>query len=78
MTDDVLSIISMGGLKCDTPGCNYINEFVPPSDYKNWIDCPCPKCGASLLTKKDYKSFKRMLYFITCINKIGKLLGQYK
>ena len=76
MAENIFNIINMGGLKCDTPGCGYVNEFVPPSDYKNWIDCPCPKCGASLLTKKDYKSFKRLLLFINTVNKVGKIFSK--
>lgn len=77
MAEDTLKIFKMGGLKCDTPGCGYVNEFVPPSDYKNWIDCPCPRCGANLLTKKDYKSFNRLLFFIKAVNKIGKLFPSF-
>lgn len=70
----VIEIKQMGGLKCDNPNCDYVNEFVPPDDYKNWINCLCPKCGENLLTEKDYKSFKRLLFVIKIINKIGKYL----
>ena len=76
MRKDLIEIKQMGGLKCDNPNCDYVNEFVPASDYKNWVNCPCPKCGANLLTQEDYKSHKKLLSMINVINRIGRLLPE--
>ena len=46
------------GLKCDAPGCGYVDErpVLSPANIKALIDTPCPKCGASLLTEADAKA----------------------
>lgn len=71
---DLIEIKKMGGIKCDNPDCDYRDETVKVEDYSNWLDRPCPKCGNNLLTKEDYKSFKKLLSLIKVINKIGRLL----
>ena len=72
--NEIVKIKQIGGIKCDNPNCDYRNESVPVEDYKNWLNKPCPICGSNLLTKKDYKSVKRLLSTIKIINKIGKIL----
>lgn len=57
-----------GGLKCDNPLCDYIDMSIPVSDYKNLVNAPCPKCGANLLTKGDYRAFKIIRGIIRVIN----------
>ena len=71
---DLIEIKQMGGIKCDNPDCDYINNDVPVSDYKNWINRSCPCCGANLLTEADYKSCKTLLTIVNLVNRIGKLL----
>ena len=39
-------------IQCDL--CDYYKEGVEFSEYPEYIDKPCPKCGASLLTQKAY------------------------
>lgn len=53
-------LICVKGLKCDTEGCGYVDEDVEYSDYKNYINKACPKCGYSLLTEFDYNVVKAM------------------
>ena len=72
--NEIVKIKQIGGIKCDNPSCDFRDESVPVEDYKNWLNKPCPICGYNLLTKKDYKSVKRLLSTIKIINKIGKIL----
>lgn len=53
----------LGGLKCDTPHCNYVDPDIPFEDYPKWIGKPCPVCGRSLLTQEDYDAFLSVLLF---------------
>jgi len=47
------------GIKCDV--CDYEDNSVKKEDYKLWLNKPCPKCGANLLTKKDMQTINIML-----------------
>lgn len=40
------------GIKCDS--CPHSEPLVKSSEYKNYLNRPCPICGENLLTKKDY------------------------
>lgn len=42
------------GIKCDNPQCDFKDHTVRIEDYKQWLNWPCPKCGANLLTQADY------------------------
>lgn len=64
-----------GGLKCDKEGCDYINPDINSDDYKNHINAPCPKCGSSLLTQKDFDTIQRALKLEFFTLKILKFLG---
>ena len=46
------------GLKCDAPGCSYLdpNAFLDEA----LIGQPCPLCGANLLTAADFAGIKAM------------------
>lgn len=57
-----------GGLKCDNTDCDYSDMSIPTSKYKEYVNCPCPKCGANLLTKSDYMSFKVINGLVRVIN----------
>lgn len=50
----------VGGIKCDTPHCNYKDMSVKYEDYPDYIGKPCPICGSNLLTQADYDSIKFM------------------
>jgi hypothetical protein len=56
------------GLKCDNPACDYWDESVPVSEYKNSIGKPCPKCGQSLLTQEDYDLFEQVNETVEVLN----------
>ena len=65
MTQDYL-------VQCDTPGCGYTipNPTKDPcEDTKQYINMPCPKCGANLLTQKDYDDAMKFLRGIMWLNK---------
>lgn len=53
--------ITGGGLKCDNPNCDFVDMSIEIEDYDTWVNKPCPKCGANLLTVEDYKAVKMML-----------------
>ena len=59
---------NISGLKCDNPSCDYVNPDIPFEQYEQYVNCPCPKCGQSLLTPQAYKmclAMKSMGNFIT-------------
>ena len=59
--------LTIKGIKCDH--CDYRHEgYIPPEDYKKWLNKPCPKCGANLLTEKDYKITLALLAITRLIN----------
>ena len=44
------------GLKCDNPKCDYIDNNSPDmSQYHNYVNTKCPKCGENLLTYEAYE-----------------------
>mgnify|MGYP001035874038 FL=1 len=65
------SFIQAKGLKCDNPECNYKDMSIEIEDYEKYINYPCPKCGAPLLTLADYKSLK----FLSTITELAGMLG---
>lgn len=40
-------------LKCDEPDCDV--KIACPDYGPQYIDTPCPECGANLLTEKDFE-----------------------
>lgn len=65
----------ISGLKCDNPSCDYSNPDIPFEQYEQFVNCPCPKCGQSLLTPQAYKmcvAMKSMGNFITKLTRGAK------
>lgn len=60
--------LDIKGIKCDK--CDYKDMSVRFEDYKKWLNKPCPKCGANLLTIEDYISTKALIITTNIINKI--------
>jgi predicted RNA-binding Zn-ribbon protein involved in translation (DUF1610 family) len=61
-------------LKCDA--CEWEK---PVTLSREWIDTPCPKCGANLLTEGDYKAGERLINLANMVNRIlGPLFGKEK
>ena len=67
-----------GGLKCDNLGCDFTDMSIPSSKYKEYINCPCPKCGANLLTKADYRTSKIINGLVKVINFICYFIPKKK
>jgi hypothetical protein len=44
------------GIQCDAPGCTYRDDDAVFSE--EWLNKPCPLCGASLLTPEDLAFIK--------------------
>lgn len=40
------------------------------TDYKNWVNAKCPKCGEVLLTEADYKNSLFLLGVVNLANKL--------
>lgn len=64
--------INISGLKCDY--CNYRDDEVQFSEYKNSIGRLCPVCGNNLLTEKEYFSCLRYHKTIDVLNKINNVV----
>ena len=45
------------GLQCDAEGCDWVDKTIPDTDYPKWLNAPCPKCGANVLTQEDYDAY---------------------
>lgn len=61
----------IGGLKCDTPECDYRDDQITLEQYESHINAPCPKCGASLLTPEDYEIVKHTLLVTEFLNSLS-------
>ena len=68
--------ITVGDLtiKCDVPECDWREGGVKPIEADSWLDKPCPKCGANLMTAED---LKRMKDVITMSDVLSELLGDW-
>lgn len=58
------------GLKCDAPDCDYRCNDVTAANYEEWLDKPCPKCGANLLTKEDLALLRAMESTVAWLNEL--------
>lgn len=72
--------MSISGLKCDNPNCDYQDMSVPFEDYEKSINKPCPECGESLLTQEDYDNVVKMVDAMDIVNSfsesdLDKLVG---
>lgn len=65
--------VDIRGIKCDV--CDFKDDTVRLEDYPEWLDEPCPKCGANLLTQADLDSVLRLVRFVNAVNRIP-LLGR--
>ncbi len=61
---------NIGGLKCDAHGCDYRDDDAKFEDYDKYLNAPCPKCGASLLTEADLAAVKAMIAGAEWLNKL--------
>lgn len=49
----------INGIKCDS--CDWDDMSVRYENYKEWLNRPCPECGANLLTRSDYLLCKSLI-----------------
>lgn len=66
--NDKMNLVG-GGLKCDTPSCDFVDMSITIEEYDEWLNAPCPKCGANLLTQEDLDAVK----MIIALSKLVKL-----
>lgn len=62
--------ISVSGIKCDAEGCDYRDDSVTVDTYPEWVDKPCPECGANLLTEADMKFVELMFGVANVVNEL--------
>lgn len=54
---DVITL-HIKGIKCDAVDCDYNNDEAKFEEYDQWLNRPCPKCGANLLTQEALDAVK--------------------
>lgn len=60
--------LKIKGIKCDN--CDYKNENVKFEEYKEWLNRPCPECGANLLTQEDLDVVQTLISLANILNGI--------
>ena len=60
--------MNVGGIKCDNEKCDFKDMSVLFEDYDQWLNKPCPKCGANLLTAQDLFTVKTLMDITGIIN----------
>ena len=74
--------LGIEGIKCDAEGCDYEDmsiawgttpeEILAVND--EYLNKPCPKCGASLLTPEDHAVIKMMVETLPTITDLEDAL----
>lgn len=67
MSDNVLDY-EIAGLKCDNASCDYIDYSVTFDRYPEFLNAPCPMCGANLLTQADLDTTNALVATCKAIN----------
>lgn len=60
-------------LKCDA--CDYVTGNLGRDLTKADIGTPCPKCGADMLTERDFNDFVGQMAAIAFVNKATEMLA---
>jgi hypothetical protein len=71
MRNPLLAVkLGLKGIKCDSPGCGFVeNDTESLSEIiAQYMNMPCPKCGANLLTEADAKSLTKIRRITILIN----------
>lgn len=66
--------VNSGGLKCDTTGCDWRDPNISLTNFASYVDFPCPKCGASVLTQDDYEAVQMVMTLVHEISAIADAL----
>jgi len=77
MTERKAVTIESMGIKCDAPECDYhdANAVFDIDNPEEWLDRPCPKCGASLLTQEDLNTIIASRKMMDAINEMAERMG---
>jgi predicted nucleic acid-binding Zn-ribbon protein len=67
--EENLSVV-ITGIKCDNPVCDFADMGVKFEDYPQWLNKPCPKCGANLLTQEDFDTTNFIMNVAKAINTV--------
>lgn len=62
--------LTVMGLKCDNPTCNYRDDTVKFEDYPILVNKPCPDCGSNLLTQADLDTCLKMRETADLMNRL--------
>lgn len=62
--------VNVSGIQCDNPNCDCIDYNVSVEQYLDYVNKPCPKCGANLLTEQDYQVVQVLLKAQNLISKL--------
>lgn len=54
-------LLKVTGIKCDNESCDYKDDSVTFDQYPDYLNKPCPKCGANLLTQEDLDTAKTLI-----------------
>jgi hypothetical protein len=82
-----MHFIVIKGIRCDKPGCDWFDDTIKVSQYREYINKPCPKCGANLLTQVDFNITMLLLaifdnpiaqLFATVLHLINPKIGKEK
>lgn len=69
---DKIEIIEPNYVKCDADGCNYTEDIPTSNKMTDYINKPCPKCGANLLTYEDYLRYEAAINAVSLINEMSE------
>jgi len=58
----------LNGLKCDK--CDWVDESISLDDLENWVDKPCPECGANVLTSEQLAHLNMILEVADIVNSL--------
>ncbi|MCK9574825.1 MAG: hypothetical protein WC979_02780 [Candidatus Pacearchaeota archaeon] len=68
--------IESNGIKCDNPKCGWQDNTVLWTDadavIAEWLNKPCPQCGANLLTEADAALIKTLYDIISQVNEMDE------
>lgn len=59
----------ISGIKCDA--CEYRDDDVQLEQYPDYVNKPCPECGANLLTEADFKTVQLMIGMSEVLNAVA-------
>ena len=60
-----------GGLQCDNLGCNWKDTNIKVSEYEDYLNAPCPKCGENILTEEDYFNAMKFISIVEFVNSLS-------